>query len=213
MRKRQSQSPILRRYTDLPALVYLLKEQKITLLDPQSWDDSNDSYYLRLYRERNGLQSVLALCFTQASETYHHWRIFANGSSGVCISFRRKELLAAVKGVSGIKAKSVTYLKLEEIRDRDVAVRDLPFLKRYAFGNEQEFRMIYQSKSETMASLDVPISLSCIERVSLSPWIHESLSDHVKDLLRSIEGCGRVPLARSTLISNEEWKELGQTAV
>ena len=72
----QSLSPILRRYTrytDSPALVYLLKEQKVTLLDPQSWDDSNDSYYLRLYRERKRLQSVLALCFTQASETYHHW--------------------------------------------------------------------------------------------------------------------------------------------
>jgi hypothetical protein len=112
-----------------------------------------------------------------------------------------------------LKAKPVKYLKLTDIRDRDVAVRDLPFLKRYASGNEEEFRMIYESKSEPMASLDVRISLSCTERVSLSPWIHESLSDHVKDLLRSIEGCAHVPLARSTLISNEEWKELGQTAI
>jgi hypothetical protein len=75
-----------------------LKEKKITLLDPRSWDDSNDSYYLKLYQEKKGLQSVLALCFTRASETYHHWRIFADGSSGVCISFRRDKLLDAVKG-------------------------------------------------------------------------------------------------------------------
>jgi hypothetical protein len=61
----------------------------------------------------------------QASETYHHWRIFANGASGVCISFRRRELLSAVEGVSGLEAKPVKYLKLAEIRDRDVAVRDL----------------------------------------------------------------------------------------
>jgi hypothetical protein len=33
----------LRRYTDIPALVYLLAERKITLVDPQSWDDANDS--------------------------------------------------------------------------------------------------------------------------------------------------------------------------
>ncbi|HNC85208.1 MAG TPA: hypothetical protein PK999_19310, partial [Nitrospira sp.] len=63
----------LRRYTDIPALTYLLTKQKITLLDPKSWDDSNDSHYLSLYKQRNKLKSLLALCFTQADETYHHW--------------------------------------------------------------------------------------------------------------------------------------------
>jgi hypothetical protein len=33
----------LRRYTDLTALIYLLHQRKITLLDPSSWDDKNDS--------------------------------------------------------------------------------------------------------------------------------------------------------------------------
>ena len=70
----------LRRYTDVPALIYFLRERKITLLDPQSWDDSNDSHYLTLYREKNRLRSVLALCFTQTSETYHHWRVFSGGT-------------------------------------------------------------------------------------------------------------------------------------
>ncbi len=204
---------ILRRYTDLPALIYILKEHKITLLDPQSWDDRNDSYYLRLYQEKRGFRSVLALCFTQANETYHHWRIFASGSSGVCISFRRHDLLGVVKGIPGIRARAVKYLKLGEIREKDLAARDLPFLKRYAFGNENEFRLIYESKSEDVSSLDIPMPLECIDRVTLSPWIHESLSDNVKDLLRSIPGCGKIRLARSTLISNEEWKALGQSAV
>jgi hypothetical protein len=132
MSRRSSERTTLRRYTDLtdlPGLIYLLSEKAITLLDPQSWDDSNDSYYLRLYREKKSLQSVLALCFTQADETYHHWRIFAGGASGVCISFRRNELLAAVSSVTAIQAKAVRYLKLDQIRDTDIAVRDLPFLQ------------------------------------------------------------------------------------
>ncbi len=74
----------LRRYTDLPALIYLLNERKITLLDPKSWDDQNDAYFLALYKEKKNLRSVLALCFSQAPETYHHWRVFASGSSGAC---------------------------------------------------------------------------------------------------------------------------------
>jgi hypothetical protein len=40
----------LRRYTDIPALVSLLTERKITLLDPASWDDKNDSRFLDLYQ-------------------------------------------------------------------------------------------------------------------------------------------------------------------
>src|ERR1022692_714934 len=123
----------LRRYTDLPSLIYLLNGRCITLLDPQSWDDQNDSYFLRLYKEQRKLASVLALCFTRSTETYHHWRVFAGGSSGVCISFHRGELLTAVKKQSGVRARPVRYLKLNEIRDDPPAVRDLPFLKRYPF--------------------------------------------------------------------------------
>jgi len=54
-------SNYLRRYSNLPALIYLLTERKLTVLDPQSWDDSNDSHYLALYRERKSLKSVLEL--------------------------------------------------------------------------------------------------------------------------------------------------------
>src|SRR5690242_3180718 len=122
----------LRRYTDIPALTYLLNERKITLLDPDYWDDSNDSYYLRLYRRKKNLGSVLALCFSRASETYHHWRVFANGTSGVCIRFKRAELLRAVKQQTGIRAKPVTYLTLADMRGKSLAVNDLPFLKRQA---------------------------------------------------------------------------------
>jgi hypothetical protein len=38
----------VRRYTDIPALIHLLTEKQITLLDPDTWDDKNDSYFLRL---------------------------------------------------------------------------------------------------------------------------------------------------------------------
>ena len=70
-----SSAPVLRRYTDLPALLYLLRTRSITLLDPSSWDDKNDSYYLEKYKEKKSLQTVLALCLSTAEETYHHWRV------------------------------------------------------------------------------------------------------------------------------------------
>lgn len=202
----------LRRYTDIPALVYLLSERKITLLDPRSWDDSNDSYYFGLYREKKKLKSVLALCFSQAYETYHHWRVFAPGSSGVCIRFNRSALLGATKKIGGLTIRSVKYLTLEEIRKAVLRTDDLPFLKRYAFGDEDELRMIYESDTVKLKSLGISIPLSCIERITLSPWIHPDLSEHVKDVLRSIKSCSALKIVRSTLIGNEEWKRRGEAA-
>jgi hypothetical protein len=197
----------LRRYTDIAALIYLLTEQQITLLDPQSWDDSNDSYYLKLYRDRKGLKSVLALCFTQASEKYHHWRVFTNGSSGARIRFKRSELLGMIGKKADVRAGKVEYLRLEEARLRIPKTEELPFLKRYPFEDENEFRIIYESKKK-IRSLDIPISLSCIDEITLSPWLPEGLFDDIKRLLRSISGCGRLKIIRSTLIGNDEWKDL-----
>ena len=202
----------LRRYTDIPALIYLLNERKLSLLDPDSWDDSNDSHYLTLYREKKKLKSVLALCFTQANETYHHWRIFAGGTSGVCIRFRRAKLLRAIKKQPGLRIGRVHYLRLGEIRDKNLTIEELPFLKRYPFEHEDEFRMVYESKTEEISKLDIAIPLSCVDRITLSPWIHPDLCAHLKRMLRSIEGCSGLQIARSTLIGNAEWKNLGEHA-
>ena len=49
----------LRRYTDLPALLHLLTEQKLTLFDPKTWDDKNDAFYISLYKEKKKLKTVL----------------------------------------------------------------------------------------------------------------------------------------------------------
>ena len=202
----------LRRYTNIPALIYLLRERKITLLDPASWDDKNDSYFLSLYREKRDLTSVLALCFTPANETYHHWRVFADGSSGACISFDQAKLLKAVKKQVGVTAKAVQYLTLADIRDMKVKTSALPFLKRSAYGDEREFRIIYPSSTGKDSSLDVAIPLACIERITLSPWIPAALSDHLKSTIKEIDGCGAMKVYRSTLISNENWKTLGESA-
>jgi len=165
-----------------------------------------------LYREKKKLKSVLALCFAQASETYHHWRVFANGSSGVCIRFKRSELLKTVKQQPDLRTGTVTYLTLTEIRHKKLATQDLPFLKRSAFEHEDEFRMIYESKATKTSTLDIAISLSCIDRITLSPWVHHALAPHIKRMLWSIRGCSALEIVRSTLISNEEWKNLGESA-
>jgi len=202
----------LRRYCDLTAVVYLLSERKITLLNPASWPDRNDSYYLALYKKRQKLTSVLALCFTEVDERYHYWQVFARGASGLHVRYRRAELLHALRRHPGLRMGKVEYIKLADLRKRPLNIQDLPFVKRHAFGDECEFRIIYESREQSLPKLDIDIPLACVDRIVLSPWLHPDLAKHVKTLLRRIDGCSKVDIRRSTLIGNEEWKRFGERA-
>lgn len=201
-----------RRYTDLPSLVGMLTYGKLTLLEPSTWDDKNDSYFLEQYRLKRNLKSVLALCFTQASETYHHWKIFSPGPAGVCILFKEQELKAAVAKTPGLRMRSVDYLTLKQIRDKKLARSKLPFVKRSPFKPENEMRLLWESTTEQRVSFDVPFDPSAIARITLSPWLHPSLVDPIKSLLKSLPECRRYKLYRSTLIGNTEWKRRGREA-
>jgi hypothetical protein len=201
-----------RRYTELPSLIHMLTHSELTLLDPRSWDDKNDSYFLQKYREKKRLKSVLALCFTQANETYHHWRVFAPGSAGVCIRFKASALEASVREVPGLKLKPVDYLTVAELKKTAITTSKLPFLKRFAFQPENEVRLLWESKTEEKAALPLPIALSSITRITLSPWLHPSLAGEVKSLIKSIAACSSLHVYRSTLISNAEWMKHGASA-
>ncbi|WP_424104165.1 DUF2971 domain-containing protein [Paraburkholderia sp.] len=202
----------LRRYTNIPALIYLLKNQSLTLLNPKSWDDTNDSYALQVYKNKRNLKTVLALCFTETVETYHHWHVFAGGAGGACITFNRRNLLRALDEYVGVKHKGVLYRKLDEMNDGSVLVDQLPFIKRSGFQDEREFRVIYENKSETFQTIDIPVPLTTIERIHLSPWLPKALADDTKFALNSIAGCADLQIFRSTLVGNQRWKRVVSNA-
>ena len=201
-----------RRYTVLPSLIQMLTNRKLTLLDPASWDDKNDSFFLSTYKQKKKLKSVLALCFTRESETYHHWRVFSSGSSGVCVNFRASDLERAFRASKEVGFKEVTYLKIDELKNKRPTVSKLPFIKRIPYKHEKEFRALWESKSSNLSELHVPFDLSAITRITLSPWLHPSLRDSVVSNLKDIDGCESIPICRSTLIENSEWKKYGASA-
>jgi hypothetical protein len=203
---------LLKRYTNVPALLYLLKNRAVTLLDPKSWDDRNDSYFLSLYKEKMALKTVLAVCFTEIGETYHHWRVFADGSSGVCITFKHDALINAIKKNAEVRVGPVEYVTIEKLKGMNLRIKKLPFIKRYGFQDESEFRIIYANKVSIHDTMDIAVPLDCIEKISLNPWIPKALADSLKDTLRSIEGCKKIKISRSNLIDSAKWKNIGSSA-
>jgi len=71
----------INRFTTIPFLLDLLLRQKLTLLNPSSWEDYNDRETVEAIKNRAGVSAVYALCLTYGNETVHHWNAFGNGTS------------------------------------------------------------------------------------------------------------------------------------
>jgi hypothetical protein len=206
-------STTFRRYTNLAAAIHLLQKRKITLLDPTTWDDRNDAYFMSEYKRRANLASVLALCFAEKNETYHHWRVFSHGSDGVCIEFDKEGLLGAFNHDGSVRHGVMKYILLKQAnRMADFDIEQLPFLKRWPYGDEAEYRAVYVDRNFPKPFHDVPISLGHIKSITLSPWLPAPLAESVKGTLKAIYGCSRIRIHQSTLIENPDWKKLAGRA-
>ena len=195
----------LNRFTTLPVLFYMLSKKCITLLEPITWEDKNDAYYLEKYKQAKHLKTLLAYCFSTKRETFHHWKVFAAGSSGVCVEFRKAKLLDFVRKVTGTNTGYVKYRLIRENRQPDQ--HTWPFLKRVPFKDEGEYRIIYENAVDVEKAKDVIFDLSCISKITLSPWMPVPLSKSTSAVIKSIDGCGSIDIQRSTLLESVDWQK------
>jgi hypothetical protein len=204
---------VLRRYTNLAATIHMLRSRTITLLNPGTWDDRNDAYFMAENKRRKGMKTLLALCFANCAETYHHWRVFSHGTDGVRIEFDKKRLMKALDDPRIISG-DVRYRRIDQLNDdASFAVDDLPFLKRQPFRDESEFRVVYANEKRVLDTKSYEFDLSTVRRITLSPWIVKSLSDSLIENLRQIDGCGDLEIFRSTLVDSERWRSLALNAI
>jgi hypothetical protein len=203
---KQEKVAILNRYTSLPIALDILARRQVTLLSPETWEDRNDAFYLERYREKKGLGMLVAICFTTRGETFHHWKVFSTGLSGVCIEFDKNQLLKAFPSSKGFRCESIHYKWIQTVTKNRPAVETWPFLKRKAFKDEGEFRIIYEDKKAHGFSKHVDIELNTIRKVTLSPWLPDEVAQSVTGLIKSIKRCEGIPVKRSSLIDNSRWK-------
>lgn len=206
MKRPRQPKPFLNRYTTLPVLLDMLVNRKIVLLSPSSWEDRNDSYYLDRYKAEKKLKTVVALCFSKKRETFHHWKVFASGTAGVCVEFDKELLLRRVAAEPGCRLKDVDYRYIKDVEAKRPAVRNWPFLKRKPYKDEDEFRILYESLTEELPTKELSIELHCIHKVTLSPWMPRTVAATVKRVIGEIEGCERLRVERSSLLETHIWE-------
>ncbi|MEQ1881891.1 MAG: DUF2971 domain-containing protein [Burkholderiales bacterium] len=197
----------LRRYTSLASILHTLRTGNLVLLSPKLWEDRNDSYYIEAYRQRSELAAVLALCLTEAAETYHHWKVFA-GEGGGCIVLHKASFIDHVRRGCGLPCQKVQYRTHRQMDENGPPKDgDLPYLKRHAFRHEIEWRVIYEDSAfADHMEQDLPLPFTLIDRIVLNPWMPVQLALSVAEVIRQMSGCGDLKVVRSALIDNETWK-------
>jgi len=202
----------LNRYTSIPVLLDILLKERLVLLDPSTWEDKNDSYYLLRYQNKKCLKTLLAICFTSSRETSHHWKVYANSISGVCIEIDRAELIKIVEQHKDFKYRDVEYPPIKTLTNKKPNVEDMPFIKRYPFKDEKEFRIIYESADAKHSTYELKINLAIIKKITFSPIIPLPIFETIKELIEKNIDCKGIVLNRSSLLENEQWKKIADEA-
>lgn len=197
----------LNRFTTLPVLLDLLQRQKLTLLDPKSWEDKNDSEIILEYKNKKKIKNLFAICLSHGDETIHHWKTFSNGSSGCLIEFDAQKLFAIIDKIPNLKHNEVTYRKLSDIENKStmLEVDDIPFTKRWPYRCEEEYRIIVECDNETQNVFDIDITLDIIKRITINQQMPETIYKTIKEYLKNLKGNPDSRINRSTLFENKRW--------
>lgn len=194
-----------RKYTSLPVLLNILNTKIITLSDPKKWEDRNDSYFIEVYKRLNKYKTVLVSCFSEAEETYHHWKIYAGNASGICIEFDKDKLVKKMANPNVIM-KNVEYPTIRNLSSTEkILPEQIPFYKRYPFKDEMEFRVIYFSKFDEKETFDIEIDYDCIKKIIISPWLDKSLAKNTVKIIKSFDLREDTLVYQSELLENEKW--------
>jgi len=139
---------------------------------------------------------------------------------GVRIRFDRSELIEAITRYRGtVKTGDIDYLTHGELkalairRENIDPITRLPFIKRYGFRDESEFRIIYESKGKNIPTINIPIPISCINKIIFSYKLNRRDYRAMRGALRSMDGCQGLEISRSRLIESKTWKAAGKDVV
>jgi hypothetical protein len=204
------------RYTSIVSMLDILKNKHLTLLNPQKWDDKNDSGVLDMYakkisKEQNKEMLIRALCFTKVEDSVLHWNI-PQAECRIRFDLAMLEDSLKVLNKNHYQYGRVKYWGINELsqsmRKEEIAIEDWPFIKRWPYRAEEEYRIIWEGKANKKEtdSVDIPINLECIKEITISQRVPENLFETLKeiiiDITRSVDK--KIDVDANSSIVNDE---------
>lgn len=191
---------VLNRFTTIEKMLEILQTETIPMSDPNYWEDKNDSFILNIYKSKKKLKSLYALCFTIGSETIYHWGAFSSKNEACCIEIDSNSF-NGICNKSGFRMKEVSYVSLKDLQSKVTDISQIPFLKRFPYWNEKEYRIIFESKKKTLRP-SLALKRCNIKRITINQYLPKQLFDLINE---KIESVWKVTVTRSTIIKNDRW--------
>lgn len=202
--KTEQHSTKLNRFTTLLTLLDLLRRRKLVLRDPSTWEDKNDAKIILEYKRRKKIPKLFAVFFCMGDETIHHWKAYADGVFGCCIEFDKSKLLTCFRGLHEVRYGKVIYKKIDEVENNTILIDCIPFIKRWPYRFEEEFRILWEGKTRGKAT-DLDIDLNSINKITLSQRMPKELYTSMERLLRANINDLSIEINMSTLFENRRW--------
>jgi hypothetical protein len=117
-----------------------------------------------------------------------------------------ERLLQSFAGLEGFRHQAVKYRWIQDVEKKKPETSSWPFLKRKAFKDEQEYRIIFESVSEDLRAKSVPIDLMSIRSITLSPWLPSAVAPAVRTVIGCLDGCTNIKVRDSSLLENSRWR-------
>lgn len=192
---------ILNRFTTIEKMLEIVETEEMSMSDPSYWEDKNDAHIMELYRTKKKLKALYALCFTKGSETIYHWGAFSSKSDACCIEIAADNLLDKYSKKNGFAARVIEYVKLRDLKTKVIDSNQIPFIKRHPYRNEDEFRIIFQSRrSSKRPTLNIP--RAAIKKITINQYLPKKVFDLIKN---NIESKWKIKVNRSSVIKNDQW--------
>ena len=96
------------------------------------------------------------------------------------------------------------YLRLNELTDAEIPVKDMPFIKRWPYRCEDEFRVLWEGNSKE-AFFEIPIDLRIINKVTINQRMPPQIYATIRELLREAFEHPDKHISHSTLYENSRW--------
>jgi hypothetical protein len=194
----------------------MLATGKIYFLRTTKWDDPFEAFLAKRYcaakaRDFDRINSdKYFLCCTTKPERDHFWRNYTPNKDGVRVTFD----LSSLQGIdSRIIAKDVSYPPRDEIREllknivkktlSEAQLTDLYFIKRRAFEDEDEYRLMLKDKSHGGDAIGIDFQPdTVITRILFDPRIDAETYERHKRFIHN--QFGKLPLRHSRLYNPEK---------
>ncbi|MCX7010752.1 MAG: hypothetical protein NTY53_26505 [Kiritimatiellaeota bacterium] len=203
------------RFIPIHRLWHILSSRQLYFLRNTKWDDPFEGFLVKRYCDIMGKKfSALNadkyfMCCTRRREKDHFWRNYTPNRDGVVLSLHRENL---IHSDSRIVCRDIKYPRIEnlkaivtEIDSGNYAATKIPdlfFMKRYAFEDEVEVRLMIQDKKalQDVVSVDIDPSRVIHEIMFDSRMDHVTYREHSEFIKTRF---GHFRMSHSTLYNPE----------